>query len=198
DTPADVTVVAEGDSLVPPSYDPHGWLWTAERKNNGSVLAIGRKGRHIQVDASWLDGRTATRLQLSRDGARAAVLRKTGSGPVLRIAGVQHDNDGTPEKLTSGIVIGKRFTAIRDISWAGPTTLSLIGRTKDDDSLNPWTVGTSGPSSSLTSVPGARTITSANDALDTVVGGTAGSLYRRVGSTWSKAAVSGEDPSYAG
>lgn len=196
--PEKVVVVAQGKHLVAPSYDPHGWLWSAESKNNGSVLAVGPSGEHVHVDASWLDGQTIKKLEISRDGARAAVLTTSSSGPVLRIAGIVHGDDGTPVRLTSGMIVGKEFMKISDLSWAGPTTLSLIGSTAAAPTVNPWTLGVSGPSSALTSVPGATTISSANDALDTIVGATGNSLYTRVGSTWSKAAVSGSDPNYAG
>ncbi|GAB3565465.1 LpqB family beta-propeller domain-containing protein [Spelaeicoccus albus] len=196
--PDKVAVVAQGHGLVAPSYDPHGWLWTAEKKNSGSVLAIGPRGQYVHVDASWLDGKKIKKLEISRDGARAAILTTSSSGPVLRVVGIIHGDGDEPQRLTSGLAIGNEFTKISDLSWAGPTTLTLIGRTQDSPTPNPWTLGVSGPSNALTSVPGAQTISSANDALDTIVGASGKSLYTRVGSTWSKAAVAGIHPNYAG
>src|SRR5690606_5989765 len=72
-TPADPTVLLEGENLLPPSYAPNGWIWTGEQENTGELTIARAEGNVETIETPALAGMHVRGLRVSRDGARLAL-----------------------------------------------------------------------------------------------------------------------------
>ncbi|WGW10693.1 LpqB family beta-propeller domain-containing protein [Saxibacter everestensis] len=200
DDPADIRVLAEGKSFVAPSYAPRDWLWTGEADNEGNLIAISGDGKPVTISAPWLADRELKAVQISRDGARIAVLSVgTGGQSSINVTGIRYESAGEPSGLNSPVDISTRFDDVKDISWAGDTELALVGRLTSETDFAPWRLVVGGPMSELGTVPEIQSITASSDGQSMYAGTAAGKLYSRSGGSWQELLdIKGSDPSYPG
>lgn len=127
--------VMAGTGLTSPSLDVLGWVWAADDAvddDAGSrVRAVpADPGESVEsapepriVTATWL--RPTERivdLQVSRSGARAALLVEEGGRRTVRVAGVVRGSDGVPSALTEPILLPSTGDAA-SVDWAADTNL---------------------------------------------------------------------------
>jgi hypothetical protein len=142
-----------GRSLVRPSVDRHGWVWTGERSSSGSLLALRPTGAAVDVTAEWLDGRVLRSLQVSRDGVRVAIVSSgADGGPVLDVAAVVRDDDGTPRLVSAPLTLGPSLTDVTQAVWVDEATVAVLGSTAAQTPPAVHLVPLGGPLSSLAPV----------------------------------------------
>lgn len=185
-------LVEPGLTLTGPSYDPRRWLWTASsgtglptRLHAVSENATGKDSGELPP-TPWLDGRTVTAVQVSRDGARLLVASSGRSGWRLDVAGIVRDSRGKPLSVSpTPLRIGVGLSAIQDATWVDATSVAVVGRRSVDTANQPYLVTVSGEVVALPEVPGATRIAAGAGASSvTVVSATNEILGRGGSSGW--------------
>ncbi|GAA3825843.1 LpqB family beta-propeller domain-containing protein [Brevibacterium ammoniilyticum] len=199
---SDPRTVLRGEGLVGPSIDRFNSIWTGERKNKGEIIAVGRDDEVYRVSADFLSGRELMDLEISRDGTRLAVLSRQGSEPArIDVVGIPRDRAGNPSASLADapLEVGSYFSQIRDISWAGSTSLAALAQ-MPGETVQPYRVGVSGPPEQLGQLPGGGDrIAAGEDGRSILVTSSAGEIYSYNSNAWQKLIdVTAKDPAYPG
>ncbi len=186
-------VLLSGADLTNPVIDPNGWAWTADRQRAGEVAVVastssaaaaaGTGSEPRTLRPAWLAGRRVQSLDVSRDGARLAVVSWSADGSTrLDVAGILRDRSGRPTGLAPARGTARSLTEIRDVSWADRTNLAVLAGPVGH--VLPYQVEVGGLVSALPPVPDAQTV-SAGDGLRAVYLVTSGGrVLVRTGNGW--------------
>lgn len=136
-SPAELRLVAESDDLLPPSVDHSNRIWTIARTGGTQRLLVIDGGGVRQVP-SPLVGRGATRIAVSRDGTRLAVV----AGGRLLVG--QIESVGEVLRVRAFTVVAPTLTALGDVAWAGGNDLAVVARGPADTKPVPWFVSADG------------------------------------------------------
>lgn len=150
----DARLVRSGSTLVAPSFDRFGWLWTADQAPSGALIVVppgGDEESAFTLEAAWLSGRSVQAIALSRDGARAAILTRIGAQQTVEIVAVVRDAAGTPISLGQPLGIAPSVRPSVDIGWSDASNLVILGEESGDVTIA--TVG--GRTSDIAAVTGA-------------------------------------------
>lgn len=195
------TVIYEGKKLVRPSLDRFNTAWTGEEENNGELTAIGSHGQDYNVAADVLSGRELQDLEVSRDGTRIALLSShKGEPDRIDVVGVPRDKAGDPARDLSDapLEVGSNFEEVKDISWAGSTSLVALAA-MEGERTQPFRIGVTGPPEQLGEVPDGDRIAASEDGRSILVTNSSGGLYSYNSNAWQKLVdVAAKDPSYPG
>ncbi|WP_062380335.1 LpqB family beta-propeller domain-containing protein [Demequina pelophila] len=191
-------VLAQGESLTPPSFDREGWLWTAESDGPSEVLAIDPDGESVVLDARWLAGRTRPALVPSRDAARLLVVSQSGAQTVVEVAEIVRTADGTPVSVGEPLVIGANLGAVVDASWVDDSTVALLGVANGEDATPLWLVTVGGRTIDDAAVPDAVSLAARHGDRSITLVSADGSVRERAGTGWSGIASGIDDLAYAG
>lgn len=197
----DATPIFEGKKLVRPSIDRFNTTWTGETENKGELKAVGRDGKSFTVAADFLNGRQLVDIEVSRDGTRVALLSKhRGEPDRVDVVGVPRDKAGNPSGHVSEtpIEVGANFDEIKDVSWAGSTSLVALAA-EEGESAQPFRIGVTGPAEQLGEVSDGSRIAGGVDGRSILVTSSDGALYSYNSNAWQKLVdVAAKDPSYPG
>jgi hypothetical protein len=197
----DATSILKGKKLVRPSIDRFNTTWTGESANKGELKAVGRDGKVFTVAADFLSGRQLVDVEVSRDGTRVALLsRHKGEPDRIDVVGVPRDKAGNPAGRVSEspISVGSNFETVKDVSWAGSTSLVALAA-EEGDSVQPFRIGVTGPSERLGEVSNGDRIAGGTDGRSILVTSSSGALYSYNSNAWQKLVdVVAKDPSYPG
>ena len=178
------TVVDVGAPLTAPSFDPQGWVWTAEQASPAFVLATRTGAPGVHVSATWLAGCRVVSLRASRDGARMLIAGYRRGHPFVWVAGVQRGSDGTPMRLTAPTVVLPDVTDVVDAAWVDEDQVVLLGdRAGSQVPGQPWLVQVGGTAAAVAAPPGALSIAAGNGEL-MLAAGTPTGLVTRAGANW--------------
>lgn len=185
---AGARTVIRGKGLTPPSFDPFGRVWSAPSRNQGWVLSAAPGTAAVRVRAAGLRGYQVLCLRLSWDGSRAvAVVRRGGRYRALLLS-VLRDQAHQPLALGEGVDLLSGLVSARDIAWADPETVFLLGR-RQGSKEQPWRVTVGGFADPTTPVVRARGIAAridpANRQARIHLGMESGEVYQGSGSHWS-------------
>lgn len=187
-------VLARGLDLAPAVIDRAGWAWTADRGLPDTVLlspattsalaAVGPGQRTATLRTTWLEGRRVLTVDVSRDGARVAVVSVGEGGRTrLDVAGVVRDAAGRPTALAAPRGAAQGLAGVRDVSWADRINLAVLAGPAD--ALQPYQVEVGGLVTALPTVKVPAVSTWAGDGLRAVyVATTTGQVLVRSGSGW--------------
>ncbi|MBX9247028.1 GerMN domain-containing protein [Actinotalea ferrariae] len=189
-----------GATLVPPSVDRHGWVWTGERASDGTLLAVDAAGDVAPVDAPWLEGRTVRSLRVSRDGARIAVVSAgTAATDVeITVTSVVRDEDGRPTLASpEPLAVGGAIQDALEVAWVDEVTLAVLGTSAELGVPTTHVVPVGGPTVALTLLEG-RGIAAGRGRQAIYVVDEAGTLLARQGNQWKNVADGVRDPVFPG
>ncbi len=129
-------LLATGRDLAPPVIDRAGWAWTSDRSVPNAIAvspatstaqAAAPKAAAAPLRAFWLSGRRVQAVDVSRDGARLAVVSIGADGTRrLDVAGIVRDRTGRPTALAAPRQVGQGLADVRDVSWADRTNLAVL------------------------------------------------------------------------
>lgn len=191
-------VLATGTSLVAPSVDRHGWVWTGEERSAGVLLAI-RSGEPTQVAAEWLDGRVVRSLRVSRDGARVAVISVGPDQAVtVDVLGVVRDQDGTPQLLGNPVRVGAVLESATEVAWVDEGMLAVLGTSGDLSVPAMHLVPVGGPTEALALVDQTVDIAAGRGERALYLAVADGVLYSRQDMSWFRVAQDVRDPVFPG
>lgn len=156
-------VLASGKALVDPTVDARGWTWTADAAAPGRLTvvapipgtdpaAISEQARHV-LEVPWLEGRAVRALDVSRDGARLAVVSSASDGTLrLDVSGIVRDATGRPERLAANLVVGRSLKAPSEVAWGDRTSLVVLAP-DDDGGQTPYELVVGGGVTPLSAAP---------------------------------------------
>ncbi|MDQ4039938.1 MAG: LpqB family beta-propeller domain-containing protein [Actinomycetota bacterium] len=139
---ADLAPVLTDSRLTAPTWSGVAEeVWTV--RNGSDVLRIPTGALAQPVPAPELAGTGAVRVfQLSRGGARAALIMETDAGPALFVAGIVRTADsvtvGAPRQIAPGL------TGMQDVSWASADSLIVLAADARGEEVVPYTIGVDG------------------------------------------------------
>ncbi|WNM23866.1 LpqB family beta-propeller domain-containing protein [Demequina capsici] len=199
-TPMELETIATGASLVAPSYDVDGWLWTADA-GGGALSAYpvdGISGEAVQLEAEWLQARRIQALAVSRDGARVLVASTVAGQPVMEVAGIVRDASGTPVALTEPLQVGVSAGASTAVTWIDSSTVAALGSRVDGGATPLWIATVGGLTEASTAASDATALTARSGTTSlTVLSAEAGALARS-GTGWTPVVAGVTDLAYAG
>ncbi|GEO93034.1 LpqB family beta-propeller domain-containing protein [Kocuria flava] len=185
-----------GTGLTRPSFDEHGWVWTAD--SAGTVRAVrapARGGEPVRVEAQWLAARTVTSLRVSRGGTRALVVTQQDGVSQLWLAGIVRDGDGTPRRLNEPYRVAADVDA--DIAlWLSDREF-VAAPLGGADPVRPRIYDVSGQYEELPAI-GGLTGLSAGNGPSAVYALADGTLHMLTGSAWAPQDDEVRDPAFAG
>ncbi len=191
-----------GVSLVGPSVDRAGWVWTGERASAGVLVAVSADGELVELAAPWLAGREVRSVRVSRDGTRVAVASVGSDGaPSIEVrAVIRTEDEGRPqllgrESLTVGAVLGD----VVELAWLDGTDLAVLGTRGGSEQPGVHEVPLGGPTTLVQFVPDdARGIAAGRGEGSVHVVDEAGVLRVLRGSGWVVVAEQVSDPVFPG
>lgn len=196
-TPDAVVPFAElipGTAMVAPSFDTYGWVWSAESISEGVLLAAAPGQDMAEIDAPWLAGSSIQSVAVSRDGARMAILSRSGVQQVLEVVSIARDQDGRPVAVGKPLVFGPTVRASIDLKWVDDTSVVALGPESGEMSLaqiGGWTTD-------FTSLTGATVVTARNGVRTLLAVGADGELAARSGNGWTPRLSGVRDVAYSG
>ena len=192
------TVLLTGDDLVAPSYDRHGYLWTAEAEGGAGIVAVAPDAAVTSLASEWAQTRSIVGVSVSRDGARIALLSRSGGQPVLEVAGVIRDETGAPVAIGEHVQIGTGVGAGVDVLWVDQDTIGVLGEPVDGASSPLWLVDVGGGTSTVGSVPDAVDATARAGEATLLVVSADGRVDERSGTAWALVLEGVDELAYSG
>jgi hypothetical protein len=179
-----VTTLIVGHSLVAPSFDPFGWVWSAQEQTGGEVLAGRAQVGAVHLRAPWLAGLRIRSLRVSREGARVLVVaERPGSGSVVFVAGVVRNVEGVPQGLTWPMRLLADAVDATVGAWVDATHVVVVARRPGSVAM-PWVAEVGGDVHGTLPAQ-AVAVTVGNSESDLYVQLASGVVRSRVGSSWS-------------
>ena len=179
-----------GDGLAGPSVDRFRWIWSA-RGDDGHLELFDRDGQHVRLAVTWLQGRAVRSVQVSRDGARVALVTEGATGVQVDLAGVVRSGAGVPVRLSDPVTVGATLTDARQVVWVDEDDLAVLGRAGTATSPTVNIVPVADYARSLSSVSDVESIASGRGESSLYAVTTAHELFgrRATGATWLSVAT---------
>jgi hypothetical protein len=192
--------LATGTSLVDPAVDARGWTWTADLAAPGRLTAVApvpgsdpdalpQNARRV-ITVPWLEGRTVRALDVSRDGARMAVLSSgdDGSGSHrttmrLDVAGIVRDGTGQPVRLADNHVVGRGLRSPSDVAWGDRMSLVVLAA-GSKSVVTPYEVVVGGSATALAPAPGVVGVAVGDGLRAVYLTTSSGTVLVRSGNGW--------------
>ena len=130
--------------LIPPTLDGFGYIWSVPADNPAAIRVFGQDGApHDLAPTLPTDSRIVS-FDVSRDGARIAVLLETDGGPRVIVAGIIRDADQKSVPTTLGVpvldVVAEPGSAI-DATWLDELTVATLTAADDITTVTRYQVG---------------------------------------------------------
>jgi hypothetical protein len=187
-------VLATGTALVDPTVDARGWTWTADLAVPGRITVVApvpgadpaaiSPGARRVIEVPWLTDRTVRALDVSRDGARIAVVSTARDGSVhLDVGGIVRDATGQPTRLAANLVVGRNLRRPTDVAWGDRTSLVVLARDAKGV-VTPYEVVVGGTVTALAPAPQVLRVTVGDGLRAVYLTTAAGTVLVRSGDGW--------------
>lgn len=177
----------QGRDVLAPSIDGDGWVWSGSGDVDDALRLARYDGTEIALEVDWLAGQDVRALQVSRDGARVALISQNAEGLQIDVAGVVRDEAGTPRQLTEPVAVGARMVTASDVVWVDETTLAVVGSASEGGAVAVHTVTVGGQSEGVVAVEGVASIAAGRGTRSIYVVTASRELFTRsaTGTNWS-------------
>ena len=187
-------VLATGTALVDPTVDARGWTWTADLAVAGRITVVApvpgadpaaiSPGARRVIEVPWLMGRTVRALDVSRDGARIAIVSTARDGSVrLDVGGIVRDATGQPTRLATNLVVGRNLRRPTDVAWGDRTSLVVLAQDAKGV-VTPYEVVVGGTVTALAPAPQVLHVTVGDGLRAVYLTTSAGTVLVRSGDGW--------------
>ncbi|MET4782163.1 LpqB family beta-propeller domain-containing protein [Glaciihabitans sp. UYNi722] len=129
--------------LIPPSLDESGYVWSVPTSSPNAINVYDETGQLHQLTSPGLpaDAQIVS-LEISRDGARVAILLSTSTGPRLVVAAILRDEKQVPLSLGTPILdVSFDGDVAVDASWADQLTVATLVISEGQSNVQLFTVG---------------------------------------------------------
>ncbi|MFW2513129.1 GerMN domain-containing protein [Demequina sp. SO4-13] len=192
------TEVYAGDELVGPSFDRHGFAWTAPSSGADGLIAVSPSGEPTVLPSEWLQTRSAVALSVSRDGSMLAMVSRSGGQPVVEVAAIVRDVAGVPLGVGQPIAIGTGVGAGGDVVWLDDSTVAVLGEAEGGATSPLWLVTVGGGTSVITTLQEPVDMSVRVGEASLVVVGEDGRVEERSGSAWAEVLDGVSEIAYSG
>ncbi len=172
-------VVVSTDAGLVPTVDDSGWVLLQEQSARQRLLAW-RDGERSELPLPPGSDRIAA-MELSRDGARLAIVTTAGGTSAVWALAVVRDADGRPVALGEPYAMPGVEGTATDITWVSPTEVAVLATDEDQAQIVMLAIGGS-----------AEQLPAPGTPVQTIVGGTEGtSTLRALGADGALLSLSG-------
>ncbi|WP_403023613.1 LpqB family beta-propeller domain-containing protein [Salinibacterium sp. GXW1014] len=179
--------------LVAPGLDGYGYVWSVPAAAPTALRALAFDGTVHEVTSNLPADARVAGMEVSRDGARIAILLATPAGPRLLVSAIVRGTGGSNVPTALGVpVIDTTVpgTDARDLAWIDGTTVATLTATGADVSVVAHQVG--GSSESLGAPDDAVQIVGGNGEAGLRVLGAEGLLSARRPSGWQTTQITAD------
>lgn len=194
DAVVESTELIPGSAMVAPSFDPNGWVWSGEAASDGVLIAAAPGQDAVRIEAPWLAGSSIQSVSVARDGARMAILSRSGVQQVLEVVSITRDQDGRPLAVGTPLGFGPTVGPSIDLEWVDDTSVVALGEESGEMTLaqlGGWTTD-------FTSYPGATGVTARNGVRTLLAVASTGELVASSGNGWAPRLSGVRDVAYSG
>lgn len=179
------------DGLIDPSMDEDGYVWSVPAGDPNAIRVFDSANvQHVVNPALPVDSRIVS-LEISRDGARVAILLATSTGPRLMVAAILRDPDQKQVPVTLGppiIDVPLTDGDATDATWVDDLTVAVLVTEPEQSSVQAFTIG--GKLTSLGSpLPAAAEIVGGNGQAGLRVLGDDSIIRTYQGSGWQSSGI---------
>lgn len=119
-------LLVEGTSLIRPTVDYWGWIWTAGSMSPNDLRVVDQNGTFAEVKSPWEDLGTIVHLALNSQGTRGISVRETASGQTTEIFTIQRDQSGMPVALINRMRVYPQISGIISAQWVSDDTVAVL------------------------------------------------------------------------
>lgn len=130
--------------LVAPGLDSYGYVWSVPAGSPTALVAYEFDGTAYDVGAALPSDARVAAIEVSRDGARLAVLLATPAGPRLLVMAIVRDAGAgnAPVSLGEPVVDSSADTGMAiDLAWVDETSVAVLTSNGTDSSVSTHQVG---------------------------------------------------------
>lgn len=175
--------------LVAPSLDEYGYVWVASRSDASTIRAYTYSGVPQDISTGLPPGSEIVSLDVSRDGARIAILVSTAGGPRIVVTAINRDaNAGqVPIGLSDPVLDASTGigTAL-DATWVDGLSVAMLSSSAGRSSAMLYVIG--GERNSL-GQPDAVAIVGGNGESGLRALSSSGTVLSRIGNSWTDTRV---------
>ena len=177
--------------LIAPSMDENGYVWSVPAGSPNAIIVFDTSGAPHPLTSPGLpaDSQVAS-LEVSRDGARVAILLSTSTGPRLVVAAIVRDDKQVPVSLGPPIIdVSFGGDTAVDATWADQLTIATLVVANGQSNVQLFTAG--GQRLSLGTMPTvAASIVGGNNGQDGLRAlGADSAIWTYLGSSWQSSKV---------
>ena len=179
--------------LIPPSLDDYGYTWSVPAADPDELLVFDFEGNSYPVATGIADATRIVSLDVSRDGARVAMLLQSVTGPRLVVTAIIRDGAQgyVPTSLGPPILDARMELGVGiDSTWVGESSVAALTATDDDYVTMLYEVG--GFAVSLGRTEPAVSIVGGNGRTGIRLLGVDGSVSTPRGSGWQRTNVTAD------
>jgi hypothetical protein len=176
--------------LIAPTLDSYGYVWTVPADQPSAVRAYNFDGEHVDVVVTLPADARIRSIEVSRDGARLAVLLATGAGPRLIVAAIIRD----PNNSQAPVTLGEPVLDVADgsgdavsVTWLDEITVAVLSNVASISVVTEFRIG--GERSELGNPPISAAVVGGNGESGVRVLGADGVIFARRGSGWQQTGV---------
>ncbi|KAB1659502.1 hypothetical protein F8O01_06135 [Pseudoclavibacter chungangensis] len=125
DTGQPVPLHGRFDSVVP-SIDRHGYVWTAATTGPAVMAQNVTERTEQELQVPGLAGGGTVAIEVSRDGARVAMLVRDAGVVSLAIMAIERDDVGAPIGLGTPEVVAVGVGTAIDLTWVDRTDVAIL------------------------------------------------------------------------
>lgn len=137
---SDPVLVDTRPSLIDPSIDSLGYVWSAMGTAADSIIAFDPIGGGHPMPALYLEG-SISALDVSRDGARLLVATHGPEGSRVSIVGVLRDGAGVPIGLGEPLDLAMVAGTMVDATWVDASTIATLSATGAASQVDLYRIG---------------------------------------------------------
>ncbi len=184
------TLLDSRPGLIAPSMDEDGYVWTVPVDQPNAVRVYDAGGTAHTVATTLPGDARIVSLQVSRDGARIAILLATATGPRLEVAAILRDQKLVPTGIGPLVVDAALPSGdATDATWVDELTVATLVSVGAQSVVDEFVIG--GQQSQLGDVlAGAQSIVGGNGQQGLRVLGDDSLVYSFQGSSWQSNKVS--------
>lgn len=119
-------VVDERPSLLAPSIDTFGYIWSVPAESPSRVVAVAADGTVAEIAAAWPGAVRIMSMRVSRDGTRVAAIVRDGARDALWVAGILRDRTGAPTALGAPEVMAVLPGTGVQLAWSDAGTVAVL------------------------------------------------------------------------
>jgi hypothetical protein len=182
-TPA--TPIDQRPRLIAPSLDERDYVWSVPADSPNAITVYDTSDvAHPLISPALPTDSQIVSLEVSRDGARVAILLSTSTGPRLIVAAILRNEKQVPVSLGPPIVdVSFGGDVAVDATWADQLTIATLVSVNGQSSVQLFTIG--GQRVSLGTMPSAKSIVGGNNGQDGLRAlGMDSSIWTYRGSSW--------------